>query len=105
MTSQGRIALDTFPEDWKYYTLKFPVARYKHLSPDRIIEEIISCDKDFYSTSRILRRLWDSLFRYRKPLINLISNLSYRGNFKLNCNAYIDFKHYLGSRHEHVKLS
>jgi radical SAM superfamily enzyme YgiQ (UPF0313 family) len=105
MTSQGRIALDTFPEDWKYYTLTFPVARYKHLSPDRIIEEIISCDKNFYSMSRILRRLWGSLFRYRKPLINLVSNLSYRGNFQLNCKTYIDFKHYLSSRHNYVKQS
>ncbi len=105
MTSQGRIALDTFPEDWKYYTLTFPVAQYKHLSLDGSIEEIISCDKDFYSTSRILRRLWGSLWRYRKPLINLVSNLSYRGNFQLNCKAYIDFKHYSGSRHNCVKQS
>lgn len=105
MTSQGRIALDTFPKDWKYYTLTFPVARYKHLSLDGIIEEIISCDKDFYSMSRILRRLWGNLRRYRKPLLNLVSNLSYRGNFKLNCKAYINFKHYLSSRHNFVKQS
>ncbi len=105
MTSQGRIALDTFPEDWKYYTLTFPVAEYKHLSPDGSIEEMISCDKDFYSMSRILRRLWGSFWRYRKPLINLVSNLSYKGNFQLNCKAYIDFKHYLSSRHNYVKQS
>ena len=29
MKADGRIALDTFPEDWKYYTLTFPVARYQ----------------------------------------------------------------------------
>jgi hypothetical protein len=29
MKSEDRIALDTFPEDGKYYTLIFPVARYK----------------------------------------------------------------------------
>jgi radical SAM superfamily enzyme YgiQ (UPF0313 family) len=32
MKSEGRLALDAFPEDWKYYTLTFPVPRYKHLS-------------------------------------------------------------------------
>ena len=30
----------SFPRDWKYYTLTFPVARYKHLSVDGIIEKI-----------------------------------------------------------------
>ena len=57
MKSEDRIALDTFPEDWKYYTLTFPVARYKHLSLDGIIEEMISCDRHFYSMPRILRRV------------------------------------------------
>ena len=45
MKSEGRIALDTFPEDWKYYTLTFPVARYKHLSLDGAIAEMITCDR------------------------------------------------------------
>ncbi|MDY7011906.1 MAG: radical SAM protein, partial [Planctomycetota bacterium] len=49
MKSEDRIALDTFPEDWKYYTLTFPVARYKNLSLDGIIGEMISCDREFYS--------------------------------------------------------
>src|ERR1035437_9464626 len=52
MKSEGRIALDTFPEDWKCYTLTFPVARYKHLSLDGILEEMLSCDRDFYSMPR-----------------------------------------------------
>ncbi len=46
MKAEDRIALDAFPEDWKYYTLTFPVARYKHLSLDAIIEEMISCNRD-----------------------------------------------------------
>ena len=46
MKAEGRIALDAFPEDWQYYTLTFPVARYKHLSLDGIIDEMISCDRD-----------------------------------------------------------
>ncbi len=98
MTSQGRIALDTFPQDWKYYTLTFPVARYKHLSLDGIIEEMVSCDRNFYSMSRTLRRVWRNLWQYRSPLIALMGNLSYRSNLRLSCKAYADFKRYSGSR-------
>ena len=92
MKSEDRIALVTFPEDWKYYTLTFPVARYKHLSLDGIIAEMISCDRDFYSMPRILRRVWSSLWQRRKPLISLVGNFSYRNNLRLNRKAYADFK-------------
>jgi radical SAM superfamily enzyme YgiQ (UPF0313 family) len=95
MKLEGRIPLDTFPEDWKYYTLTFPVARYKYLSLDGIIEEMISCDRDFYSMPRILRRVWSSLWQQRKPLISLVGNLSYRNNLRLNLKAYADFKSYV----------
>jgi radical SAM superfamily enzyme YgiQ (UPF0313 family) len=105
MKSEDRIALDTFPEDWKYYTLTFPVARYKHLSIDAIIAEMISCDRDFYSMQRILRRIWSSLWQHRKPLISLVGNFSYRNNLWLNRKAYADFKRYLGNRHNSVRES
>jgi radical SAM superfamily enzyme YgiQ (UPF0313 family) len=99
MKSEDRIALDTFPEDWKYYTLTFPVARYKHLSLDSVIEEMISCDRDFYSVPRILNRVLGNLWHRRQPLISLVGNLSYRRNLRLNGKAYADFKHYSGKRH------
>jgi radical SAM superfamily enzyme YgiQ (UPF0313 family) len=99
MKSQDRIALDTFPQDWKYYTLTFPVARYKHLSLDSVIEEMISCERDFYSMSHILRRVWSNLWHHRQPLISLVGNLSYRSNLRLNGKAYADFKRYWGNRH------
>ena len=35
---------------------------YKHLSLDGIIDEMISCDRDFYSIPRILRRVWNNLW-------------------------------------------
>jgi radical SAM superfamily enzyme YgiQ (UPF0313 family) len=95
MKAEERIALDTFPEDWKYYTLTFPVARYKHLSPDGISDEMLSCDRTFYSMPRILRRIWGSLWGRRQPLISLVGNLSYRNNFQLNRKAYADFKSYI----------
>ncbi len=97
MKSQDRIALNAFPQDWKYYTLTFPVARYKHLSLDGILREMISCNRNFYSLPRILRRVVGNLWRRRKPLISLVSNLSYRNNIRLDCKAYADFKLQRGS--------
>jgi radical SAM superfamily enzyme YgiQ (UPF0313 family) len=103
MTSQDRIALNTFPQDWKYYTLTFPVAHYKHLSLDGIIQEMISCNRDFYSIPRILRRVCSSLWQRRRPLISLVGNLSYRNNLRLDCRAYADFQGLLGGRPEGLK--
>ncbi|MHC4776339.1 MAG: hypothetical protein ACYTBR_13890, partial [Planctomycetota bacterium] len=103
MESEGRIALDTFPEDWDYYTLTFPVARYQHLSLNQIIEEMISCDQRFYSLPRILRRVWGNLWRRRKPLLVLVANLSYRSNARLDRKAYADFKRQHGHRHDGVR--
>ena len=80
MKSEDRIALDKLPEDWKYFTLTFPVARYKNLSLEGIIQEMIACDWDFYSMRRILCRVWSSIWRRRKPLVSLAGNLSYRKN-------------------------
>ena len=90
--------MDALPEDWKYYTLTFPVAQYKHLSLDRIIEEMISCDRRFYSVPRIVHRVWRSVWHRRQPLITLVGNLSYRSNVRLNCKAYEDFKRQHGDR-------
>jgi radical SAM superfamily enzyme YgiQ (UPF0313 family) len=100
MKSQDRIALDTFPQDWKYYTLTFPVARYKHLSLDSIIEEMTSCDRDFYSIPRILYRALGNFWHRRQPLISLVGNLSYRSNCRRDVKAYADFKSYLCNRHK-----
>jgi radical SAM superfamily enzyme YgiQ (UPF0313 family) len=105
MKSEDRIALDTFPEDWKYYTLTFPVARYKNLSLDGIIAEMIFCDRSFYSMPRILRRVWSSLWQRRQPFINFVGNFSYRNNLRLNCEAYADFKRYSGNRHNSERES
>lgn len=102
MKSEGRIALDAFPEDWKYYTLTYPVARYKHLSLDDIIHEMDSCSREFYSMPRILSRAWSSLWGRRKPLISLAGNLSYRSNIRVNCEAYEEFKRQRGNRHDRV---
>ena len=103
MKAEGRIALDTFPEDWKYYTLTFPVARYKNLSLDGINYEMLSCELTFYSMPRILRRVWGSLWGRRQPLISLVGNLSYRKNLQLSYKACAAFNRRLGNRHGCVK--
>jgi radical SAM superfamily enzyme YgiQ (UPF0313 family) len=103
MTSQGRIALDNFPEDWKYYTLTFPVAQYKHLSVDRIIEEMLCCDWDFYSIPNILRRVLVNLRHCRIPLVTLIGNLTYRNNLPFSTKVLTEFKGRCRDRHACAK--
>jgi radical SAM superfamily enzyme YgiQ (UPF0313 family) len=92
MKSVDRIALDSFPEDWKYYTLTFPVVRYKHLSLDGIIQEMVSCNRNFYSLWHMLRRVCSNIWQRRRPLISLLGNLSYRSNIRVDCRAYANFK-------------
>lgn len=91
MESKGDIAVDRFPEDWKYYTLTFPVARYRRFACVDIAREMETCDGMFYSRWNILRRAWHSFWRRRKPFATLVSNLSYRGNLRLSCQACRDF--------------
>jgi len=98
MKSQRRIPLDTFPQDWKYYTLTYPVARYSHLSLDGIIEEMTSCNEIFYSVPCIFRRVFSSFWHRRKPWISLAGNLSYRGNLRRAAEAYANFRRQWGNR-------
>lgn len=100
LEAEDRIALNTFPDDWRYYTLTFPVARHKHMSLATIIEEMIVCDKTFYSIPKVLSRFWSSLCGRRMPVLSLVGNLSYRSNFRLNCRAYADFKRQHGKAYD-----
>jgi radical SAM superfamily enzyme YgiQ (UPF0313 family) len=87
MRADGRIMLDTFPHDWRYYTLTFPVARYAHLTQDQAIEEMRACDRHFYALPRILGRALRSVWRRRQPMIALFGGLSYRRNLTLSQEA------------------
>ncbi|MDY6935279.1 MAG: radical SAM protein [Spirochaetota bacterium] len=80
MKSDGRIAANDFPEDWKYYTLTCPVAKYNHLSWADIINENEICSRSFYSYSCIFYRVFQNMLHNCKPFITLASNLSYRSN-------------------------
>ena len=92
MKSEDRLARTAFPEDWKYYTLTFPVARYKHLSLDGILQEMIACNRNFYALPRLLWRVWGSLWQGRKPLVSLVGNLSYRHNSRVDTRTYAEFQ-------------
>ena len=88
LEAEGRIVMDAFPEDWKYYTLNYPVARYKYLSLDQIIQEMNECNSTFYSASNILVRLGRSLLAGRNPLFSLVSNFTSRRNSMLFAEMY-----------------
>jgi radical SAM superfamily enzyme YgiQ (UPF0313 family) len=80
MEKQGRIVVNAFPEDWKYYTLSFPVARYEHLSWTDMLDEREDCFRAFYSYPRAMRRVFGNLWCMRRPfntLLGVLSNLSY----------------------------
>ncbi|MBU0716864.1 MAG: B12-binding domain-containing radical SAM protein [Planctomycetes bacterium] len=100
MESQRRLLANSFPEDWKYYTLTFPVARYRNLSCREIIREMETCDGTFYSVRPILRRVWRSVCHWRRPLIALVANLSYRNNINLGRAGYSAFMESYGLRQE-----
>lgn len=91
MEARGSITTNTFPEDWKYYTLTFPVARYQRFSCGDILQEMQTCDATFYSPWNILRRVWRSFRQRRQPLVALASNLSYRSNLRRSRRVCGDF--------------
>jgi radical SAM superfamily enzyme YgiQ (UPF0313 family) len=78
MESEERIVRNQFPEDWKYYTLTFPVARFMNLSWPEALAEIQDCYRNFYSYPRLLRRVFRNLREMRKPISTLGVNLSCR---------------------------
>jgi radical SAM superfamily enzyme YgiQ (UPF0313 family) len=82
MVSEGRLPANTFPEDWRYYTLTLPVASYKRLSTPDMAREMDTCDRAFYSLPRILRRMWSSLWRGYSLTAILVINLSYHYNIR-----------------------
>ncbi len=88
MKAQDRIAADAFPGDWDYFTLSFPVARYKHLSWTRILQEMDTCNRRFYTLAHICRRLWNNFWHRRAPLFLLASNLSFRKNIRTDRDLY-----------------
>ncbi len=90
MNAENRIGLNRFPEDWNYYTLTHPVAKYKHLSHDGIIDEMVSCNRDFYSVPNMLARTGRALRQGNNPLLGLAINYSCRRSSLQLAEAYAD---------------
>lgn len=78
MKSENRIRANSFPDDWKYYTLQFPVLNYKHFTPAEIVHEIRQCTRTYYSCKPMLRRVFRNFITMRKPFSTLLVNLSKR---------------------------
>lgn len=90
MEKEGRLVADNFPEDWKYYTLTHPVAKYEHLNWRDAVEEMADVNRYFYSFPRLIKRLADALWRTRRPyslVVGLGTGLSYRFNRGLEAKA------------------
>ena len=98
MKAEERIALDRFPEDWRYYTLTYPVARYRRLSLQGAIDEMTACNRTFYSMPRIISRMAGNVRRGRNPLLDLVNNVSSRRNSRLLADAYEGFRREEGGR-------
>jgi radical SAM superfamily enzyme YgiQ (UPF0313 family) len=87
MEKEGRLVANAFPEDWRYYTLTFPVTRYMNLSWAELLSERETCTRAFYAYPRIVRRVFGNLWPMRKPIKTLVSNLLYRGELRLESEA------------------
>ena len=74
------------------------MARYQRLSSDEVMKEMDDCNRTFYSMSGVMVRPWSSFWQWRKPLINLITNLSTRNNSRVETRSYLDFQKHLASR-------
>jgi radical SAM superfamily enzyme YgiQ (UPF0313 family) len=91
MEADGRITDREFPEDWEFYTLSFPVGRYRHLSREQIIREMDACNRKFYSIRGIMRRVGRNVWKRHNIALSLISSLSYRNNGRLHRSVLDEF--------------
>lgn len=101
MDREGRIRSNDYPEDWKYYTLTYPVASHAHLTWAELVEEVNRFSDRFYSYPQILRRMLKLALNTRSPrtlLVALVANLSYRSNHLLDKHLYASRRN-LGDPH------
>jgi radical SAM superfamily enzyme YgiQ (UPF0313 family) len=91
MKREDRIESNDYPQDWKYYTLTYPVARYTHLTWAELVEEMEQFSDRFYSYPQIFRRMLHlarNRPNYKTFLTALVANLSYRSNHHLDRRIY-----------------
>ncbi len=101
MQSQDRIAANSFPGDWKFYTLNFPVVRYRNFSWEEILKENEVCFYIFNSYKNIIKRFIENILHLRRPLLLLISNFSFRRNGVIFYkNDFMELKLYRGQAYD-----
>ncbi|MFC1610417.1 B12-binding domain-containing radical SAM protein [Myxococcota bacterium] len=91
MEAEGRIIANRFPEDWKYYTLTFPVATYRHLAWSEMLQEMNASSRAFYTYRDILRRTVANLGRKGglfRAWVTLATSLSFKFNDSIDTQAY-----------------
>ena len=71
-----------------YYTLGFPTARCANFTWKAILAEMNACDRKFCSIWGTVRRVAGSFLSRRRPILSLVSNLSYRNNACLSRRSY-----------------
>ena len=95
LKSEDRITFSRFPEDWKYYTFKFPVVPHRLMSFADLVQEMYDCEREFYSIPCILRRVWRNIWEHRNPLFSFVISLTYRRSLQQNHQACEDVNHFL----------
>jgi len=91
LEAEGRILKNDFPNDWRYYTLNHPVATFKNLSWQDVVDEMMDCCHRFYSWGSIGKRFFDILKLTRRIVPSLgvlIVNSSYRLNLRRDLDTY-----------------
>jgi transposase len=61
------------------------------------MKEMDECNRAFYSVSGVAARFWRTLWQRRKPLINLIANLSTMRNSRAESLSYPTFEQHLAT--------
>lgn len=84
MEQEGRIVANRYPEDWQYYTLCYPVAKYKNFTWSELLKEVNTFTDLYSSYPKILYRILRMIFRpWKDPravALGIVGNLSYRYN-------------------------
>lgn len=91
MAREQRIVANRYPEDWRYYTLGYPVARYRNFTWAELAKEMTRFRELFYSYPGILRRVLRIARDTRSPmkvLVGLVMNLTQRSSHRFHERVY-----------------
>jgi len=78
LAAEGRIVMNNYPVDWRYYTLMYPTVRFRNFSWSQMVDEYREFVRLFYTRRRIIARLRRCLRRPRQLLFATVGNFSIR---------------------------